>query len=63
MTGKGLEAPHRRRSQGPRIVEKAAVTAYAAAVWLVAHVPVRLARWVIATGSQAGYMLWPTKLA
>ncbi|MEA2675771.1 MAG: phosphatidylinositol dimannoside acyltransferase [Chloroflexota bacterium] len=63
MTDKGLEAPHRRREQGPRIVEKAAVTAYAAAVWLVAHVPVRLARWVIGTGSQAGYLLWPTKRA
>jgi lauroyl/myristoyl acyltransferase len=58
---KALEAPHRRREQGPRIVEKTAVTAYAAAVWVVAHVPARLARWVIGTGSQAGYLLWPTK--
>jgi phosphatidylinositol dimannoside acyltransferase len=63
LTSKRLEAPHRRREQGPRIVEKAAVTAYAAAVWLVAHVPPGLARWVIATGSQAGYLLWPTKRA
>jgi lauroyl/myristoyl acyltransferase len=63
VTGKGLEAPHRRREQGPRIVEKTAVTAYAAAVWVVAHVPARLARWVIGTGSQAGYLLWPTKRA
>jgi lauroyl/myristoyl acyltransferase len=61
--GKRLEAPHRRREQGPRILEKAAVNAYAAAVWLVAHVPPGLARWVIATGSQAGYLLWPTKRA
>jgi phosphatidylinositol dimannoside acyltransferase len=45
------------------MVEKTAVTAYAAAVWLVAHVPVRLARWVIGTASQAGYLLWPTKRA
>ena len=58
-----LEAPHRRRQQGPRIVEKTAVHAYAAAVWIVAHVPAGLARWVIATGSQAGYLLWPTKRA
>jgi KDO2-lipid IV(A) lauroyltransferase len=62
-TAKGLEAPHRRREQGPRIVEKTAVAAYAAAVWVVAHVPARLARWVIGTGSQAGYLLWPTKRA
>jgi phosphatidylinositol dimannoside acyltransferase len=58
-----LDAPHRRRSQGPRIIEKTAVKAYAAAVWVVAHVPARLARWVIGTGSQAGYLLWPTKRA
>jgi phosphatidylinositol dimannoside acyltransferase len=61
--GKSLDAPHRRREQGPRLVEKTAVTAYAAAVWVVAHVPARLARWVIGTGSQAGYLLWPTKRA
>jgi len=63
MTGKGLEAPHRRREQGPRILEKLAVTGYAAAVWVVAHVPQRLARWVIGTASQAGYLLWPAKRA
>jgi KDO2-lipid IV(A) lauroyltransferase len=60
---KTLEAPHRRREQGPRIVEKLAVHAYATAVWVVAHVPQRLARWVIGTASQAGYLLWPTKRA
>jgi KDO2-lipid IV(A) lauroyltransferase len=58
-----LEAPHRRKEQGPRIVEKTAVTAYAAAVWVVAHVPARLARWVIGTASQAGYLLWSSKRA
>ena len=63
LTGRGLEAPHRRREQGPRIVEKTAVAAYAAAVWVVAHVPARIARWVIATASQAGYLAWPTRRA
>jgi phosphatidylinositol dimannoside acyltransferase len=68
MTGngdkrRGLEAPHRRKEQGPRIVEKAVVAAYASAVWIVAHVPAGLARWVIGTVSQAGYLLWPTKRA
>jgi KDO2-lipid IV(A) lauroyltransferase len=58
---KGLEAPHRRKSGGPRIVEQVAVRAYAAAVWVVAHVPATLARWVIGTASQAGYLVWPTK--
>jgi phosphatidylinositol dimannoside acyltransferase len=83
-TGKGLDAPHRRREQGRpvagvaglrlgvrratgrlggRTVERLAVSAYAAAVWIVAHVPPRLARGVIGTGSQAGYRLWSTKRA
>jgi KDO2-lipid IV(A) lauroyltransferase len=61
--GKGLEAPHRRREQGTRIFEKATVTAYALTVWVVAHVPARLARWVIGTASQAGYLGWSTKRA
>jgi phosphatidylinositol dimannoside acyltransferase len=60
-TQPGLEAPHRRAERGPRIVEKVAVKAYAAATWVVAHVPGGLSRWVIGTGSQAGYLLWPTK--
>jgi phosphatidylinositol dimannoside acyltransferase len=58
---RGLEAPHRRREQGPRILEKGAVAGYATATWIVGHVPVALARWVIGTGSQAGYLGWPTK--
>jgi phosphatidylinositol dimannoside acyltransferase len=46
-----------------RPLEKAAVSAYAAATWIVAHVPPGLARWVIGTGSQAGYLAWPQKRA
>ena len=62
MTSRGgLEAPHRRKEQGPRILEKAAVAGYATATWVVAHVPGALARWVIGTGSQAGYLALPTK--
>jgi lauroyl/myristoyl acyltransferase len=44
-----------------RLVEKFAVRVYAATSWVVAHVPGRLSRWVIGTGSQAGYLFWPTK--
>ena len=58
---RGLEAPHRRPEAGPRILEKLAVSAWGAATWLVARVPAGLARWVIGTGSQAGYLIWPTK--
>jgi phosphatidylinositol dimannoside acyltransferase len=58
---RSLEAPHRRVEGGSRGVEKVAVRAYAAATWVVAHVPARLSRWVIGTGSQAGYLIWPTK--
>jgi lauroyl/myristoyl acyltransferase len=49
-----------RRATG-RLVEKVAVRAYAAATWIVAHVPGPLSRWVIGTGAQAGYLFWPTK--
>jgi KDO2-lipid IV(A) lauroyltransferase len=60
-TKRGLEAPHRRAERGPRLLEKFVVRAYAATTWVVAHVPGGLSRWVIGTGSQAGYLLWPTK--
>ena len=59
--GRGLEAPHKRKDPGSRILEKVAVRAYAAAVWIVAHVPASIARLVIGTASQAGYLFWPTK--
>jgi phosphatidylinositol dimannoside acyltransferase len=62
---RGLDAPHRRAERsverGPRILEKIAVRAYAATTWVVAHIPERLSRWVIGTGSQAGYLFLPTK--
>ncbi len=61
LSHRRLEAPHRRPEAGPRILEKLAVAVYAAATWLVARVPAGLARWVIGTGAQAGYLLWPTK--
>jgi KDO2-lipid IV(A) lauroyltransferase len=44
-----------------RAVEKLAVRAYAATAWVVAHIPGPISRWVIGTGSQAGYVFWPTK--
>jgi KDO2-lipid IV(A) lauroyltransferase len=44
-----------------RPLELLAVRAYGVAVWVVAHVPAGLARWVIGTASQAGYLLWPAK--
>lgn len=58
---RGLEAPHRRLEHGPRILEKLAVAGYAVATWVVAHVPGPLARWVIGTGAQASYLVWPKK--
>jgi KDO2-lipid IV(A) lauroyltransferase len=58
---RALEAPHRRRAPSPRLLEKAAVAGYATATWVVAHVPPRLASAVIGTGTQASYLLWPTK--
>ena len=63
MTGRQprLEAPHRRVERGPRLLEKAAVTAYRATAWVIGHVPVGLATAVIGRGSQLSYLLWPTK--
>ena len=49
-----------RRAPG-RLVEKIALRAYVATTWVVAHVPGPLSRWVIGTGSQAGYLFWPEK--
>ncbi len=46
-----------------RPLEKLAVSAYGVAVWVVAHVPPRVAMWVIGTANQLGYRLWPTKRA
>jgi phosphatidylinositol dimannoside acyltransferase len=60
-TKRSLEVPRRRVGRGQRVVEKLAVNAYAATTWIVAHVPGPLSRWVIGTGSQAGYLLWPTR--
>jgi KDO2-lipid IV(A) lauroyltransferase len=56
-----LEAPHRRLQGGSRPLEKAAVGAYRAVSWALAHVPPRLAWTVIGWFSQAGYLLWPEK--
>ena len=56
-----LEAPHRRRPPGPRLLEKGTVLAYRGASWLLAHVPPPLSRTVIGTGAQASYLAWPTK--
>ena len=58
---KGLRSRLGLRAAPGRLVEKIAVRAYIAATWIVAHVPGPLSRWVIGTGSQAGYLFWPSK--
>jgi KDO2-lipid IV(A) lauroyltransferase len=59
--GRRLEAPHRRASGPPRIVEKAAVLGYRTATAAISRVPVRLAEWAIGTAVQGSYLLWPAK--
>jgi KDO2-lipid IV(A) lauroyltransferase len=56
-----LEAPHRRRKTGPRIVERAAVAGYKATSWLLGVLPPRPARAVIGRLSQVSYVAWPAK--
>ena len=63
VAGLRLRFRRSRTQLARRPTERVAVVAYAAAVWVVAHVPQGLARWVIGTASQAGYVLWPTKRA
>ncbi len=63
VTGLRLRLRRTKELLTRRPLEKVVVAAYTVAVWIVAHVPPALARWVIGTASQAGYLLWPTKRA
>ncbi len=58
---KPLEAPHRRKGNGPRVVERAAVTGYRTASWIIRTSPPGAARFVIGGFSQLSYLGWPTK--
>jgi KDO2-lipid IV(A) lauroyltransferase len=56
-----LEAPHRRGGSSPRIVERLAVIGFRLTSWLLAVLPVGIARPVIGRLSQLSYLAWPTK--
>lgn len=56
-----LEAPHRRGGASPRIVERSAVFGYRFASWLLRTLPAGPTGTVLGLGSQASYLLWPTK--
>lgn len=56
-----LEAPHRRLRSSPRLLERTAVVAYRVTAAVLAHVPPRLSRGLIALFAQAGYLAWPAK--
>ncbi len=59
---KSLEAPHRRLEQTPpRVVEIAAVIGYRSLAAVLRFAPPRLSASVIALGSRASYLLWPSK--
>ena len=61
--GKSLDAPHRRSSRrgGPRPLEKAAIVAYRAGMWLMGRLPAALARAVVSFLLQASFFLVPRK--
>lgn len=56
-----LEAPHRRATEGPRVVERTSVLLYRGGSWLLARLPARPAWTVIGWFTQASYLFWPTK--
>lgn len=56
-----LEAPHRRPTEGPRVVERTGVLLYRGGSWLLARLPARPAWVVIGWFTRASYLLWPTK--
>lgn len=60
-TERQLEAPHRRGGSRPRVVERLAVGAYKATERLLGSLPARPVAWVIGSGAQLAYLIWPTK--
>jgi lauroyl/myristoyl acyltransferase len=56
-----IERTSRRAKTGSRIIERTAVRAYQGAAWVIGHGPAGVARTVFSTGTQASYLLWPTK--
>lgn len=58
---RSLEAPHRRVTGTPRVVDKAVVVGYRAAEWIFAHLPAGPAATVVGWFVQASYLLWPAK--
>jgi phosphatidylinositol dimannoside acyltransferase len=61
LAGLGHALRRRAGRAAGRAVEKVGFVGFVTATWVVARVPALLARWVIGTGSQAGYLFWPTK--
>ena len=62
---KSLQAPHRRKDRGlgPRPLEKGAIVAYRAGMWLMSRLPVPVARAIVSFFLQASFFLVPRKRA
>ena len=60
---KRLDAPHvrRDRGRGPRLLEKLAIVAYRAGMWLMSRLPVAVARAIVSFLLQASFFLVPRK--
>jgi KDO2-lipid IV(A) lauroyltransferase len=60
---KALQAPHRRKDRGlgPRPLEKLAIVAYRAGMWLMSRLPVPVARGIVSFLLQASFFLVPRK--
>ncbi len=54
-----LEAPHRRSTATPRLVERGGVAAYRATAWALRVLPVGLSRSSLGVLTRASYVSWP----
>ena len=59
--GRPLKAPHRRGPQGPRPIERTAVYVYRLGAWIMARLPVPVARWIVGFMLQVSFFLVPGK--
>jgi lauroyl/myristoyl acyltransferase len=61
VSGRRLEAPHRRLEPRSPFVERFVVAAFRTASWILGRVPERPAAALVGLGAQLSYLVWPAK--